>query len=624
MSKPASTTPPLWESSLLLESLPVSVAVVDREWHVVAANKSFEETFGYWQGRTCHEAFKSTPKQCSTCEARQTLKDGLVRVEDHEGNDRFGRPCSYAAHFAPLKDVKGKITHFIITASALTESRRWKGEYDRLFENVPVTISILDRDLRIVRANRSLEETYGRATGQPCFRVFKGQISPCSDCPAKQTFADGLEHLSHQVGRTPEGTETRYVVSTSPFTWDVNGVDQVIEISTDVTQLHSLETELRETHDLYHSLIQNARDGIVAVNREGRVRILNDAARRLIGWDREDLPDRTTLRMMLPSSFFSETFDPSTTRDQEFSIPHLEAEGDGGDGEIPVLFRAIELLAENNSLGRAAFMQDLSELRQLEKDNLENERLAAVGQTVAGLAHTIKNLLMGLEGGMYMVDSGLQKGDADRLSQGWEMLQRNFEKTASMVRDFLSFAKGRVPQLVLTDPQKLVREVVALYKETAKRQGVNLVVEELHTMFDTPLDRDGMEACLTNLISNAIDAVMLREEEGGKVVVRARDADGVLLFEVEDNGVGMESEVSKQVFTTFFTTKGGKGTGLGLLTTRKIVQEHGGTIELETNPGVGSTFRINLPIARLESIASVQQERDTKAETYKSGGKQHG
>jgi len=624
VSKAAIKTPLDLADRRIIDSLPMSVAVVDREWHVVAANKTFEETFGYWQGRTCHEAFKSSPRGCINCEAKRVLKDGLVRVGDHEGIDRFERPCGYAAHFSPLCEEDGRITHFMISASPMTETRRWKTEYDRLFENVPITISILDRDYRIVRANRSLEETYGRATGQPCFRVYKGRTEPCADCPAKQTFADGLEHLSHQVGRTPEGAETRYVVSTSPFTWDADGVDQVIEISTDVTQLHSLETELRETHELYHSLIQNARDGIVAVNREGKVRILNEAARRLIGWDREDLPDRTTLRMMLPASFFGDRFDARSTQDQEFSIPRVEGEGEGVEGEIPVLFRAIELMSENHPLGRAAFLQDLSEMRRLERENLDNERLAAVGQTVAGLAHTIKNLLMGLEGGMYMVDSGLKRGDEDRLHDGWEMLQRNFEKTASMVRDFLSFAKGRVPKLTLTDPQKLVRDVVALYRDTAKRQGVNLVVEERHTMFDAPLDRDGIEACLTNLISNAIDAVMLREDAGGRVVVRTFDQGGDLVFEVEDNGIGMEAEVARQVFTTFFTTKGGKGTGLGLLTTRKIVQEHGGTIDLDTDPGVGSTFRITLPLARLESIAADQKTRDEKAETYKSGGSQDG
>jgi len=608
-----------FDSLHLFDMLPLSVAVVDREWQVVAANRAFEETFGYWKGRACHEAFKSKPARCRNCEAKAVFEDGRIRVGDHQGLDRFGRVCDYSVHFAPIRDESGSITHVLEIASDMTETRRWKAEYDRLFENVPCTISILDRDLRVIRANSTLEKTYGQAIGLPCYRVYKGLATPCENCPAMQTFRDGLEHLSRQSGRTPEGSETHYVVSTSPYRWDADGVDQVIEISTDITQLHLLETELQETHDLYSSLIRNARDSILAVDRRGDVRILNDAARSLIGWDRSEPPDATTLRMMLPSDFFLPEGKMDVVPDREFTIPTQE---DDGIGEIPVLFRAVELTGEQHSLGRAAFLQDLSDLRRLEKEKLENERLAAVGQTVAGLAHTIKNLLMGLEGGMYMVDTGLSRGDGERLTQGWDMLQRNFEKTAGMVRDFLSFAKGRVPKLALIDPLQLIRDVVALYRDTAKRLGVTLTVEEGKSLFDALLDRDGIEACLTNLISNAIDAVTLQDRATGTVTVRAYDLGSELIFEVEDDGIGMESEVARQVFTTFFTTKGGKGTGLGLLTTRKIVQEHGGTIELESEPQKGSVFRIHLPRSRLEAIAAEQAVRDSKAETYSSGGKQ--
>jgi len=117
-----------------------------------------------------------------------------------------------------------------------------------------------------------------------------------------------------------------------------------------------------------------------------------------------------------------------------------------------------------------------------------------------------------------------------------------------------------------------------------------------------PLDPEGMEACLTNLVSNGIDAAMWKESEHGQVCIRTRDEGGDLIIEVQDNGTGMDREVKQKVFTTFFTTKGGKGTGLGLLTTRKIVQEHGGSMEVESEEGIGSTFRIRLPRNRLQAL----------------------
>jgi len=124
-----------------------------------------------------------------------------------------------------------------------------------------------------------------------------------------------------------------------------------------------------------------------------------------------------------------------------------------------------------------------------------------------------------------------------------------------------------------------------------------------------------MKTSLTNLRSNGIDAAMMRDESGGRVVVRTREEDGELIFEVIDNGCGMDWEVKRRVFTTFFTTKGGKGTGLGLLTTRKIVQEHGGRIEVESTSGKGSIFRIHLPRKRLETLAETGSEIKTSKES---------
>jgi len=264
---------------------------------------------------------------------------------------------------------------------------------------------------------------------------------------------------------------------------------------------------------------------------------------------------------------------------------------------------------------------DVTVMKKLEREKLDAERLAAVGQTVAGLAHTIKNMLMGLEGGMYMVDTGLRKGDDKRLNQGWDMLRRNFDKTVNLVKDFLSFAKGRLPNLKYVDPNLLAGDIVALYEDAASAQGVRLELEVQPGVVLVPLDPEGMEACLTNLISNGIDAASTREDKEARVVLRTRLSEETLIFEVEDNGCGLEGEVKQKVFTTFFTTKAGKGTGLGLLTTNKIVQEHGGVIEVESEPGAGAVFRIRLPRERLERLRLEADEKRRETEAMRSKGK---
>jgi signal transduction histidine kinase len=150
---------------------------------------------------------------------------------------------------------------------------------------------------------------------------------------------------------------------------------------------------------------------------------------------------------------------------------------------------------------------------------------------------------------------------------------------------------------------KLVKDIIDLYRDTARQQGVKLIFEADKTIKPAFLDPNGMETCLTNLISNGIDACLLRKESGGRVLLRTREEKGYLIFESIDNGCGIDLDVKQKIFTTFFTTKGGKGTGLGLLTTRKIVQEHGGQIEVKSNPNEGSTFKIKLLRSRLEMLA---------------------
>jgi len=253
-------------------------------------------------------------------------------------------------------------------------------------------------------------------------------------------------------------------------------------------------------------------------------------------------------------------------------------------------------------MGMAITVQDLQAIKQLEHEKLEAERLAAVGQTVAGLAHGVKNLITALEGGMYMLNTGIDKGNIDRIQKGMEMLDRNINRVSMFVKTFLDFSKGREIRVKLNSPVEIAKEVVELYSAKAQELGIHLTDEHPDDIKPAPIDYERMHECLTNLVGNAIDACRVSEDGGSHVKVRTFEKEGVIIFEVIDDGVGMDYEVKRKVFTSFFTTKGLGGTGLGLLMTKKNVQEHGGTIDLESEPGQGTTFRICLPRNRLPKM----------------------
>jgi signal transduction histidine kinase len=268
--------------------------------------------------------------------------------------------------------------------------------------------------------------------------------------------------------------------------------------------------------------------------------------------------------------------------------------------DVPVQLAGMTIYDQGRYLGGAIIALDLRAMKELEHEKLTAERLAAVGQTVAGLAHGIKNVLMGLEGGMYAFQSGMSKGDDARMLQGWQMLEENITRITTFVKEFLEFARGRTPTVQLVDPNEVAAKVVDLFRDKAEMAGIRLEFEPQDGVPPAFMDGEGIHTCLVNLVSNALDACETSDRPDPCVMVRTRDEGGSLILEVADTGTGIDYEIRKKVFTTFFSTKGsGKGTGLGLLTTRKIVQQHGGKVSFESTAGAGSVFRLEFPHDRL-------------------------
>jgi signal transduction histidine kinase len=229
---------------------------------------------------------------------------------------------------------------------------------------------------------------------------------------------------------------------------------------------------------------------------------------------------------------------------------------------------------------------------------IEAERLAAVGQTVAGLAHAIKNITGGLTGGIFVLEKGIALDNKKYLHQGREMLEGNVEKIKSVAMDLLNFAKQREPEYQLCDPNKPAREVFDLMAPRAREYGIDLEMDLDKNLPHLWFDPEGIHRCLMNLVTNAIDACVevgcsTRKVE---VVLRSFKPKGwAVAYQVVDNGCGMDEETKDKVFQSFFSTKGSRGTGLGLMITKKIVDEHGGVMEVESEKLTGSKFSIKLP-----------------------------
>jgi signal transduction histidine kinase len=240
-------------------------------------------------------------------------------------------------------------------------------------------------------------------------------------------------------------------------------------------------------------------------------------------------------------------------------------------------------------------------LEQLVRDKtkklVEAERLAAIGQTVAGLSHAIKNITGGLKGGAFVLEKGIELDERKYLLQGWEMIKGNVDKITNLSLDLLDYAKDSRPEFQRCDPLKPVNEVVALMRPRAREHGIDLTTQFDNDIGLCQFDPDLIHHSLLNLVTNALDACIHDSEKKlRKVTVRAiKKSDWGVEYQVEDTGCGMKADVKKKLFESFFSTKGTDGTGIGLMITKKIIDEHKGEIEAESKEGAGSTFVIRIP-----------------------------
>ena len=223
--------------------------------------------------------------------------------------------------------------------------------------------------------------------------------------------------------------------------------------------------------------------------------------------------------------------------------------------------------------------------------------LAAVGQTVAWLSHSIKNILQGLRGGADAVELALNKGDLKLANEGWPILTRNLDRIYGLTLNMLAYSKQRELDIELAPLSRLVEEAAQLVGGLCDRKRVGLLLDLADDVPPIPLDPDAIHQALVNLLTNALEAA---PPKTGVITVRTRylpDRHEAQIT-VLDNGPGIPAERHDEVFEAFWSTKGQRGTGLGLAVTRKIIREHGGTVTLESDDGQGAAFTITLPSDR--------------------------
>jgi len=260
------------------------------------------------------------------------------------------------------------------------------------------------------------------------------------------------------------------------------------------------------------------------------------------------------------------------------------------NGKISQIFiQASPILDENGNV--TAVIEMATNITQIKLDRKE---LITLGQSIALLSHGIKNIIEGLQGGAYVVDEAFKDDDLELAQKGWRIVNKNIFDITDVVQNILYSSKNRPLKYESVLPGELLEDSVQLFREKAAAMNIQLEQQINPAIPEVRLDAASIRRMLHNLLWNALEACSNNTEKKEHTVLAKLDHfdKNHFIFEITDNGMGMDKSTRRNILEEFFSTKGSAGTGLGLAVVDKVVNKHGGRIEVESEPGKGSTFKI--------------------------------
>jgi PAS domain S-box-containing protein len=475
---------PWGESGLTFDSyfdaLPGVVSVLNRDMRVVHYNHRLREFFGDPTGAKCYEFFKRRSEKCPDCPGEESFRTGERRKTESVVIKKNGEEMPVMVFTSPIKDEAGNVVHVLMLAADISDVKklqkklfRAQHQLKQFFDEVPCYVSVQNRKLELVAANRRFKEDFGdEIVGCHCYETYKHRSEPCLVCPVAQTFEDGQPHQSEEVVTTMAGDQYNVMVNTSPIRNEAGEITAVMEMSTNITPLRDLQSQLEST-----------------------------------------------------------------------------------------------------------------------------------GLLISSISHSIKGLLTGLDGGMYLVNTGLKKEDQARVKQGWEMVSRNVDRIRGTVLNILYYAKEREPEWEEINAAEMANDAFSLVESKAAELKIEFVKDLQGELGRFDGDTMALRSLLVNLLENSLDACRVdHKKPSHRVAFTVSNDPDHVRFEIEDNGIGMDRETREKIFTLFFSSKGTEGTGLGLFIANNIARAHGGDITVESEVDEGTRFVVKLPKKRNDRL----------------------
>jgi PAS domain S-box-containing protein len=462
------------------------------------------------------------------------------------------------------------------------------------FNEMPCLVSIHNPELKLIAVNSLFKERLGDKIGCNSWDVYTANTDDGFKCPAEQTFKTGKGLRTRATVKSTEGDKAPVIVYTAPIRNQAGDVELVVEILADITEIKRLRKELHRTQQRYQQLFDEVPCYISVQDRQFRLTASNRRFKKDFDVKPGDFCHEVYKHCQepCPNCPVARTFEDGQSHTAEMVVTSKTGE------QYNVLIWTAPL---RNTSGEITHVMEMStnitQIRKLQ------DHLVSLGLKISSISHGIKSLLTGLDGGMYLMETGFAQGNPERAREGYEDLKTIVRRIRKLVHNILFFAKERELKPRRVDLLNFAEDVASTVEPKIKCNGIEFICEFKTLPKEIEIDVGVVRLALINILENALDACSEDEaQKAPKIIFSVQQEEEQVVFEIKDNGIGMDQETRESLFTLFFSSKGNKGTGLGLYIADKIIDQHGGNIRVESTPGRGSNFIISIPAKTPEKL----------------------
>lgn len=482
----------------------------------------------------------------------------------------------------------------------LFKLNRQRQEYQNLFESVPCTITVQDRDYRLVGYNREFARNFDPAPGDHCYHAYKGRTEKCEICPVEKTFEDGDSHVSEETRLNRDGSRKYWLVRTSPVKNAKGEIVAAMEMCLDVTHRKMLEEELERSEKKYYAIFNNIPNPVFVLDAETfDVLDVNKSVAEVYGYGRDEVVGRGFMELFTDAERDHYGFKLRTAA-VLYRVRHI-----GKNGRT--LFVNLRL-SPSEYWGQQVLLvtvSDITKRLETEQQLTQASKLATLGEMATGIAHELNQPLtvIKMASGFFM--KKLAQGEAipeTILGNMSEKINNNVDRANRIINHMREFARKSELSLERVGINEVLERAHDIFSQQLKLRQIDVVWELASDLPAIQADPGRLEQVFINLLVNARDAIEERwegrTEPGEKRITLKTAVQGErVIVEVSDTGQGIPEAIADKIFEPFFTTKEvGKGTGLGLSISYGIVKDFMGDIRVAAEPDGGACFHLEFPI----------------------------